>query len=131
MRFYTPQHPFDCGIAGQARSMDVCIVHHEGAMLLHRHMQAAPAPLLQAVAPYRDRLGVAVACLFTWYGLAALGTAAGIAFVLAHALSMKAMQGGKATNDQSASPKIAALRRGGLLPQAYGSPADLRATRDL
>ena len=34
------------------------------------------------------------------------------------ALSRKAMQGGKATNDQSDAHKSAVLLRGGLLPQA-------------
>jgi transposase len=118
MRFYTHQHPFYCGIDLHARSMYVCIVSHEGAMLLHRHMQAAPEPFLKAVAPYRDRLVVAVECLFTWYWLADLWAAEGLSFVLGHALSMKAMHGGKAKNDKSDAQKIAALLRGGLLPQA-------------
>jgi hypothetical protein len=51
MRFSTTQHPFYCGLDWHARSMDVCIVSPDGAMLLHRTMQAAPAPFLQAVAP--------------------------------------------------------------------------------
>jgi hypothetical protein len=50
--------------------------------------------------------------------------------VLGHALYMKALQGGKAKKDQSDSPKIAALLRGGLLPPAYVYPAAMRATRD-
>ena len=130
MRFYTNQHPFYCGIDWHARSMDVCIVHHEGDRLLHRHMKAAPEPCLQAVAPYRDRLVVAVACLFTWYWLADLCAAEGLSFVLGQALSRKAMHGGKAQNDQIDSQKIAALLRGGLLPPASVSPADMRAPRD-
>jgi transposase len=44
---------------------------------------------------------------------------------------MKASHGGKAKNDKSDAPKIANLLRGGLLPQAYVSPAKMRATRDL
>jgi len=44
---------------------------------------------------------------------------------------MKAIHGGKATHDTIDSPKIAALRRGGLLPQASVYPAERRATRDL
>src|SRR5262245_1609138 len=131
MRFYTTQHQFDCGIDWHARSMYVCIVYHEGAILLHRHLQAAPEPFLKAVAPYRDHLVGAVECLFTWYWLAALCAAEGISFVLGHALDMKAMHGGKAQNDKSDSQKIAALLRGGLLPQAYVYPAALRAPRDL
>jgi transposase len=44
---------------------------------------------------------------------------------------MKAIHGGKATNDKIDSQKIAALLRGGMLPKAYVYPADMRATRDL
>ena len=131
MRFYTKQHPFYCGIDLHARSMYVCIVNHDGAILVHRNMKAAPEPFLKAVAPSRDGLVVAVACLCTWYWLADLCTQEGIPFVLGHALSMKALHGGKATNDTIDSHKIAALLRGGMLPQAYVSPAEMRATRDL
>jgi hypothetical protein len=46
--------------------MDVCILRHGGEILVHRHMQAAPAPFLTAMAPYRDGLVVAVEGLFTW-----------------------------------------------------------------
>ena len=42
---------------------------------------------------------------------------------LGHALSMNAIHGGKAKNDQSDAQKIAVLLRGGLLPPAYGAPA--------
>jgi hypothetical protein len=44
---------------------------------------------------------------------------------------MKALHGGKAKNDKIDSHKIAVLLRGGMLPQAYVYPAQLRATRDL
>jgi transposase len=44
---------------------------------------------------------------------------------------MKAIHGGKAKNDKSDSQKIAVLLRGGMLPQAYVYPAQMRATRAL
>jgi hypothetical protein len=66
MRFYTTQHPFDYGVHLHARSMYVGIVSHNGDILLHRHMKAAPEPFLKAIAPYRDGLVVAVECIFTW-----------------------------------------------------------------
>ena len=69
--------------------------------------------------------------MFTWYWLADLCAAEGIAFVLGHALAMKAIHGGKAKNDKIDSHKIAVLLRGGLLPQAYVYPAAMRSTRDL
>jgi transposase len=106
-------------------------LNQEGEILLHRKMKAGPEPFLQAMAPYRDDLVVCVACIFTWYWLADLCTAEGIPFVLGHALSMKAIYGGKAKNDQSDAQKIAVLLRGGMLPQASVYPAARRATRDL
>jgi transposase len=69
--------------------------------------------------------------LFTWYWLAALCTREGMPFVLGHALYMKAIHGGKATNDTIDAQKMAVLRRGGMRPQAYVSPTEMRATRDL
>jgi transposase len=131
MRFYTNQHQFYCGIDLHARSMYVCIVSQDGEILLHRTRKAAPEPFLKAVAPYREGLVVAVECIFTWYWLADLCADQGIPFVLGHALSMKAIHGGKAKNDKSDSQKIAVLLRGGMLPKAYVYPAAMRATRAL
>ena len=100
MRSYTHQHPFYCGIDLHARSMDVCILSHDGELLLHRNRKAAPEAFLQAIAPYRDGLVVAVECIFTWYWLADLCAEQGIPFVLGHALYMKAIHSGKAKHDQ-------------------------------
>ncbi len=44
---------------------------------------------------------------------------------------MKASHGGKATNEKIDAQKIAVLLRGGMLPQAYVYPTEMRATRDL
>jgi transposase len=131
VRFYTKQHQFYCGIDLHAHSMYLCILDRDGEIVLHRNMQAAPEPFLKAIAPYREDLIVCVECIFTWYWLADLCAQAGISFVLGHALYMKAIHGGKAKNDKIDSHKIAVLLRGGMLPQAYVYPANMRATRDL
>jgi transposase len=131
MRFYTKQHPLYCGIALHARPMYLCVLHQEGEILVHRNMPAGPESFLKAVAPYRDGLVVGVECLFTWYWLADLCAREGIPFVLGPALYMKAIHGGKAKNDKIDAQKIAVLLRGGMLPQAYVYPAEMRATRDL
>jgi transposase len=107
------------------------MVSQDGEILLHRNMKAAPDPLLQAVAPSRDGLVVAVECSLTWSWLADLCADEGLPFVLGHALSMKASHGRKAKNDKLDSQKIAALLRGGMRSQAYVDPAQMRATRDL
>jgi hypothetical protein len=66
MRFDTTQHPYDCGIDLHTRTMFVCILNHAGETLLHRHMQATPEALLKAIAPYRDQIVMAAACMCTW-----------------------------------------------------------------
>jgi len=131
MRFYNTQHPFYCGIDLHARAMYVCILNQAGETLLHRNMKTTPEAFLNVIAPYRPDIVVAVECMFTWYWLADLCADEEIPFVLGHALYMKAIHGGKAKNDKIDSQKIAVLLRGGMLPQAYVYPAEMRATRDL
>ena len=131
MRFYTTQHPLYCGIDLHARTMYVCILDQNSEILVHRNMKTSPEAFLNVIAPYRPGIVVAVECMFTWYWLADLCADEGIPFVLGQALSRKAIHGGKANNDKIDSQKIAALLRGGMLPQASVSPAAMRATRDL
>jgi hypothetical protein len=131
MRFYTQQHKFYCGIDLHARTMYVCVLSQDGEVLFHRHMKAAPEPFLRAIAPSREDVVVSVECIFTWYWLADLCAQQGIPFVLGHALYMKAIHGGKAKNEKIDAHKIAVLLRGGMRPQAYVYPAEMRATRDL
>lgn len=131
MKFYTQQHKFYCGIDLPARTMYVCILNQAGETVLHRNMKTDPALFLKVIAPYREDLVVAVECIFTWYWLADLCVQQGIPFVLGHALYMKAIHGGKAKNDKIDAHKIALLLRGGMMPQAYVYPAEMRATRDL
>src|SRR5437899_3015622 len=131
MKFYTEQHPHYCGIDLHVRTMYMCILNQAGAIVLHRNMKAEPDSFLKAIAPFRQDIAVAVECMFTWYWLADLCAREEIAFVLGHALYMKAIHGGKAKNDKIDAAKIARLLRGGTLPQAYVYPAGMRETRDL
>jgi len=131
MRFYHGAHQHWCGIDLHAKSMYVCILDHDGQVLVHRNLRTSPADFLAVIEPYREGLAVAVECIFTWYWLADLCAREEIPFVLGHALYMKAIHGGKAKNDRIDSLKIATLLRGGMLPQAYAYPAGMRATRDL
>jgi transposase len=130
MRFYTGQHRFYGGVDLHARTRAVGVRDARGAVAFRGSVAAAPAAFLDAVAPYRDGLAVACACLFAWDGLADLCQDEGLPVVLGHALDRKAIHGGKAKNDDRDAAKIARLRRGGARPQAYVYPKALRATRD-
>lgn len=131
MQFYTNQHQTYCGIDLHARTMSVCILNQAGEIVFHHHMKASPDPFLRTMTPYRADIVVAVKCIFPWYWLADLCAREEIPFVLGHVLSMKAIHGGKAKNDTIDAHKIAGLLRGGMLPQIYVYPAEMRATRDL
>lgn len=131
MRFYTKPHRYYCGIDLHARRMYICVLDADGQIRVHRNGPATPEHFLTTIAAYREDVVVAVECIFTWYWLADLCAQEGIAFVLGHALYMKAIHGGKAKNDKIDAHKIAVLVRGGMLPMAYVYPREMRATRDL
>jgi transposase len=131
MRFYNQPHRFYAGIDLHARSLYLCVLDQDGSVLFHANLNAQPAALLAALAPFRDGLVVAAECMFAWYWLADLCAAEKIPFVLGHALYMKAIHGGKSKNDRIDAHTIATLLRGGMLPQAYVYPKGMRETRDL
>jgi transposase len=131
MRFDTIQHQFYCGIDLHVDWMYVCVLDAEGEVRVHKNIRTDPKAFLQALQPFREDVVVGVECLFTWDWLADLCEDEGIPFVLGHTLSRRAIHGGKAKNDRIDSHKIAALLRGGLIPQADVYPRRMRATRDL
>ena len=113
------------------RKMYVCVMNENAEILLHKNMDACREPFLKAIEPYKEDLIVTAECTFSWYWLADLCESEGISFVLAHALGMKAVNGGKVKNDKADSENSAHLLRGGNLPKAYAYPKEMRATRDL
>jgi len=131
MRFYQKPHEFYCGIDLHTKKMYCCLVDAGGNKLVHRNIDTRGDRFLNLVDPYRDGLVVGVECTFSWYWLADLCAAENIPFVLGHALYMKAIHGGKTKNDKIDSEKIAMLLRGGMFPQAYAYPKEMRGTRDL
>ena len=131
MRFYTKQHKYYCGIDLHARKMYLCILDETGEVRLHRNINTERETFLAVIEPFREDVVVAVECMFTWSWIADLCIQEGIPFVLGHALYMKAIHGGKAKNDKIDSKKIAVLLRGGMVPQAYVYPKNMRSSRDL
>ena len=100
MRFYQRQHGFYCGVDLHARTMHVCVVDAAGVTQEHVNLPCDAGRFLTLIGPYREQLVVSCECLFAWYWLADLCQAEGISFVLGHALSMKAIHGGKTKSDK-------------------------------
>jgi hypothetical protein len=131
MRFYEQHHKYYCGIDLHARSMYLCIQDNGGTILYHKNLPTSRDAFRVAVTDYGEDLVVAVECMFSWYWIADLCNQMNIAFVLGHALYMKAIHGGKTKNDKIDSKKIASLLRAKMLPMAYVYPQEHRSTRDL
>ena len=132
MKYYCTTTEFNCGIDLHARQMYVCVMDRQGRKLVHCNVRNNDFEFfLKLVQPYRHSLTVCCECMFGWYWLADACSDAGLSFVLAHALYLKAIHGGKNKNDRIDSEKIAHLLRSNLIPPAYVYPAELRPLRAL
>jgi len=132
MKYYSSTTQFNCGIDLHAHQMYVCVMDRQGKKLVHTNIRNNDFEyFLKLVAPYRHDLTVCAECMFGWYWLADACQAANIPFVLAHALYLKAIHGGKNKNDRIDSEKLAHLLRTNLIPPAYVYPADKRPLRAL
>lgn len=132
MKYYTTTTEFNCGIDLHSRQMYICVMDRTGKKLVHTNITDNDFEyFLKLVAPYRHDLTVCCECIFNWYWLADACHRAKIEFVLAHALYMKAIHGGKNKNDRIDSEKITHLLRSNLIPPSYVYPADKRPVRAL
>lgn len=132
MKYYTSTTEYNCGIDLHARQMYVCVMDRQGKKLVHTNVKNNDFEyFLKLVAPYKHSLTVCCECMFGWYWLADACQAAGLPFVLAHALYVKAIHGGKNKNDRIDSEKLTHLLRSNLIPPAYVYPAAKRPLRAL
>lgn len=132
MKYYTSTTEFNCGIDLHARQMFVCVTDRQGKVLVHRDIIGNDFDFfLKRVAPYRHDLTVVCECTFNWYWLADACFEAKIPFVLAHALYLSHIHGGKNKNDRIDSAKLAHLLRSNLIPISYVYPAARRPIRAL
>ncbi len=132
MKYYTSTTEFNCGIDLHARQMYVCIMDRQGKKLVHCNVKDNDfAFFLKLVEPYKLDLTVCCECMFGWYWLADACQDAGLTFVLAHALYVKAIHGGKNKNDRVDSEKLTHLLRSNLIPPAYVYPSAKRPLRAL
>ena len=132
MKFYTSTTQYHRGIDLHSRQMYVCVMDRAGTKLLHLNIKINVfAFFLMKIAPWRHDMTVCCECLFCWYWLADACAEAGIEFVLAHALYLKSIHGGKNKNDRIDSEKLAHLLRSNLIPPAYVYPAEKRPVRAL
>ncbi len=132
MKYYTSTTEFNCGIDLHAREMYVCVMDRQGNKLVHTNIVGNDFRFfLKKVDPYRHSLTVVSECTFNWYWLADACFEAKVPFVLAHALYLKHITGGKNKNDRIDSEKLAHLLRANLIPPSYVYPSERRPIRTL
>jgi transposase len=132
MKYYTSSTEFNCGIDLHARQMYVCVMDRQGKTLVHTNIKDNDFGFfLKLVEPYKHSLTVCCECMFGWYWLADACQGAGLTFVLAHALYLRAISGGKNKNDRIDSEKLTHLLRSNLIPPAYVYPSEKRPLRAL
>src|SRR2546422_41990 len=101
MKYYTSTTEFNCGIDLHARQMYVCVMDRQGKKRVHTNVKDNDFSFfLKLIEPYKHDLTVCCECMFGWYWLADACQAAGLNFVLAHALYVRAIHGGKNKNDR-------------------------------
>jgi transposase len=132
MKYYKTTTKFNCGIDLHTKQMYVCVMDQDGNILVHKNIKGNDfAFFLKLVAPYRGDLTVVCECCYNWYWLADACLDADIEFVLAHALYLKHIHGGKNKNDREDSKKLAHLLRTNLIPMSYIDPRERRPMRAL
>ncbi len=132
MKYYKTTTEFNCGIDLHTKQMYICVMDREGSILVHKNIKGNDfAFFLKLIAPYRHSLTVVCECCYNWYWLADACMDADIEFVLAHALYLKHIHGGKNKNDKLDSEKLAHLLRTNLIPQSYVYPKERRPMRGL
>jgi len=132
MKYYTSTTEFNCGIDLHARQMYICVMDRQGNIKVHTNIAGNDfAYFLKRVEPYRHSLTVVCECTFNWYWLSDACFEAKIPFVLAHALYLRHIHGGKNKNDRLDSQKLAHLLRANLIPPSYVYPSERRPIRAL
>lgn len=132
MKYYKSTTQYHCGIDLHSRQMYVCVMDSQGNKLLHMNIKNNDFEFfLKKIGPWRHDMTVCCECLFCWYWLADACAEAGLTFVLAHALYLKAIHGGKNKNDRIDSEKLAHLLRSNYIPPSYVYPPEKRPVRAL
>src|SRR2546430_9508194 len=110
--------------------MYVCLMDRQGKKLVHTNVKDNDfAYFLKLIEPYKHSLTVCCECMFGWYWLADACQAAGLTFVLAHALYVGAIHGGQNKNDRIDSEKLTHLLRSIPMPPHYVFHAASRTLR--
>lgn len=110
MKYYRSTTRYHCGIDLHSRQMYVCVMDSQGNKLLHINIKNNDFEFfLKKIEPWRHDMTVCCECLFCWYWLADACEEAGLQFVLAHALYLKAIHGGRRISELGGAGRLGAM----------------------
>jgi transposase len=109
----------------------VAVLDDRGTEIISRRVVNDPLTFLGLLAEIDGESKIALEATYGWEWLADLLQDAGHELHLAHPLRTKAIAAARVKNDAVDARTPAHLLRGGLLPEAYIAPRELRELRDL
>jgi transposase len=110
----------------------LAVIDEARAVVFERRLPNDLALILDALAPFRDRLqGVAVESTYNWYWLVDGLQDAGVRVHLVNTAAVQQYSGLKHGDDHSDARWLAQLLQLGVLPEGFICPRETRAARDL
>jgi transposase len=120
------------GVDLHRKRSQVAAVDQDGKLLFNRSVATESMDLLRVLGEIEDRQPqVAFEATFGWGWFADLLADAGVPAHMAHPLATKAIAAGRVKNDSVDAKTLADLLRGGLLPEAWIAPPEVREARCL
>ena len=120
------------GIDLHSNNSYVMIAEDERHVLFEKRMPNDREEILQALAPFKDRIeGVVVESTFNWYWLVDGLMDEGYEVHLANTAGAKQYEGLKYTDDKSDARWLIQTLRPGILPEGFIYPKEYRPVRDL
>ena len=121
-----------CGIDLHSNNSYLVVLDEQDRVVYRRRLRNDLQQILQALAPFSDRLvGVVVESTFNWYWLVDGLMETGYRVHLANPNAMRQYDGLKFADDRSDARWLAHMLRIGVLPEGYIYPREHRALRDL
>lgn len=119
------------GVDLHRRSLAICTVDENGAILARTKMKTDPSLVSDYFHQWPTEHRAVVECTTGWYWFCDLLRCLGISVILAHAKYLKAISYAKVKTDAVDALTLAQLLRMGYVPEAHQLPPAYRALRDL
>ncbi len=121
-----------CGIDLGSSKTQVCIIDDDERVLTNTKVSSDIGSVLTVLQEYSpDNVKIVAESTFNWDWLVDGLRDQGYSIILAHTLGMHAITYAKVKTDRRDARTLAKLLRGGMIPEAYACPKEIRDVRDI